>query len=497
MRNPLTDTAFTLGPEFLNPSKRDWGPRFGFAYDVFGNGKTAFRGGFGMLYNQTGYGSGGLILGAGVSPPGILQYTLTNITLTIPIGPPPVYGTFPEVGPTFSWHMNQPHLMSYNLTAEQQLPGQMNLTVAYAGSRGINVFNNAGSAADANPIVPTGVPLAEANGGTECVPGPPGTPTTLTSAEMKGLTSQEDGTATSCYLPNLASPRNNLNFGSVPYYVSNGDSIYNSLQTNLVKRISHGLQLQAAYTWGKLTDDIGTPVIEPLSMASRRGPESWDVTDVFDVNVLYHLPDFTGSNGFVSKFTNGWWMSAIVSALSGDPFAAAVSGAPSATGNGITYGGEGDSPDLVPGRTGRNMTHGVTAGCGTFKAGTPLHTKTLWFDPCGFSTEPDGFVGTQPRDFLRGPGYDDFDTSVVKDTPAKLLGEGGQVEFRAEFFNIPNHPNFNTPSTTVISGSCPSTINGGLTGCSVQQQAPIGSAGLITSTRGTARQIQFALKLMF
>ena len=152
-----------------------------------------------------------------------------------------------EVGPTFTWHMYQPHMMSYNLTAEQQLPGQMALTVAYAGSRGINLFN---WILEANPIVPTGVPSANGTR-VSAFPGPRARPH-FDKRGDEGI-DKSGGRIGDLLLPGQsASPRNNLNFGSVPYYVSNGDSIYNSLQTNLVKRISHGLQLQTAFTWGKV-----------------------------------------------------------------------------------------------------------------------------------------------------------------------------------------------------------------------------------------------------
>ena len=121
-----------------------------------------------------------------------------------------------------------------------------------------------------------------------------------------------------------------------------------------------------------------------------------------------------------------------------------------------------ERPDVVPGRVNSNITSGVqqlldvgrerlrAAGGTAIAAGTPLGTPSLWFDPCAFSIQPQGFLGTEGRNFLRGPGYDFLTFSLVKDTAVRFLGEGGKVEFRAEFFNLLNHTNFALPNKTAV-----------------------------------------------
>src|SRR4029077_4205532 len=112
--------------------------------------------------------------------------------------------------------------------------------------------------------------------------------------------------------------------------------------------------------------------------------------------------------------------------------------------------------------------------------GTPLGGPSLYFDPCAFVLEPVGFEGNVGRNSVIGPGLLDLDFSLVKDTSVKWLGEAGKVEFRAEFFNILNHPNFAQPSRTVFSGS--STTACPITGCPVGTENALANTGLITST---------------
>jgi len=94
---------------------------------------------------------------------------------------------------------------------------------------------------------------------------------------------------------------------------------------------------------------------------------------------------------------------------------------------------------LCPGGRVTTLPMGSVAVAGQFAAGTPLHTPTRWYDPCAYSIPPAGFIGTEPRNALVGPGVVNLDFAIVKDTKVSKLGEGGAVEFRSEFFNVLNH----------------------------------------------------------
>jgi hypothetical protein len=353
---------------------------------------------------------------------------------------------------TIDYDLHQAHLLTYNLNVERQLPGQMALTVAYAGSHGINLIQTV----DGNPVVPQ----------------------ILQGGQI--------------FFP-VGAPRTNPNWSYMEFKTAGGSSLYDSLQVMLAKRFSHGVQFQSSYSWSKLmdetqaqqgTEDSASSVFPAYTgnISIDRSPAAFDLTQVYHFNLIYQIPSAFAPEGVAGKLFDGWQASGILSLQTGYPFSVTESSNVSRSG---TDGGGGgiDRPDLAPGRSNSNIVSGASTGCQGIAAGTPLGTPTLYFDPCAFTLQSAGFLGNAGRNILRGPGLANLDFSLVKDTALRRLGEGGRLEFRAEFFNIFNRPNFGMPSNSVLSGT--------------QGSTPLSTAGIITSTATKSRQIQIALKVIF
>ena len=474
LRDMIHDTDFTVGPAWKNNSLKNFSPRLGFAWDVQGNGKTAVRGGFGLLYDVANVNTI-RDLGNASNPPYSSQSSLANpAVLTIPFAfPPTAVGRAPRPA---DYNMQQPHMLQYNIAIERQLPEQMSLTVAYAGSRGLNIP----VIMEGNPTVPQGTPSV-VNGQLTCLDVLP-RPVANPSGSPKCWTGND--------------PRVNPAWGTLEYGTAAGSSWYNSLQVGVTKRLSKNLQFQGNYTYSKAEDETSAQLVgessvgppDPSNLRLEKAPAGFDLTHNFRFNAIYQLPH-PASGGFVGTLLGGWRASSILSLQTGYPLNPRVQNNRSRSKADLGgFGGSTDRPDLVPGRNNGNITSGTSAGCLGVAPGTKLGTPDFYFDPCAFTVPAAGFLGTAGRDILRAPGTATLDFSMVKDTVVKFLREGTHLEFRAEMFNILNRANFDAPASIMFAATGSNDAH---------VEAPLATSGKVTRTATSSRQIQLALKLIF
>jgi outer membrane receptor protein involved in Fe transport len=475
-----------IGQNYNNPYLHNFSPRIGFAWDIFGNGKTSLRGGAALLYDVATLGSG--LQQQLQNRPYSNIVSLGTTPFTIPLSLLAATNTTAASNPTngYAYNLKAPKMYQWNLTVERQLPGTIALQISYVGSRGIHLLQ----ATDGNPVqftIQNGQPFWPA------------------AASAQRIT--------------------NPTFGGFSVLDGRGDSYYNALEVSVTKRVSHGLQFQSEYTYSKLIDDSDGSLPSQSTSTSQlpitilderldRALASYDTRNNYRFNTIYNLPTISSSNAWIKGLVNGWWTAAILSVENGYPFTPSLSTNRSRSQTGSSNPGNLDRPDWAPGRNPYNATHGGSSGCTlgagstavVIPAGAPLGGPNLYFDPCAFLLEPVGYEGNVGRNSVIGPGLLDLDYSLVKDTSVRWLGEAGKVEFRAEFFNILNHPNFSQPARTVFSGTLTDGVNCPITGCAVGTETPLTNAGLIQSTAtgttatqasGNSRQIQFGLKIVF
>jgi hypothetical protein len=256
----------------------------------------------------------------------------------------------------------------------------------------------------------------------------------------------------------------NPNLANTTTWASEGVSSYNSLQLDVNHRFSHGLQFRGVYTWAKSLDDgtawnssVGANapgfVMYPSQPKWDWSPSTYDVRHLAVLNATYELPTGKG------KLRGGWTVSAIETLQTGLPFTPQL---------GYNPTNNGDSRNPI--RPSWNPA---------FSGPVVLGGPNEYFNPNAFINPSTGTYGNVGRDVLTGPGLAETDFSVMKITE---LTEKVRLQFRAEFFNIFNRANFGIPNATVFTAAGTAT-------------SP--TAGVITSTATTSRQIQFGLKLQF
>ena len=346
--------------------------------------------------------------------------------------------------------LQTPTVITWSLRIQHQITANTGLTVGYVGTHGYHELIGI----DANEPFPVVCPAS---------PCPSVYPANF-PADIAG-TPVPAGTY---YVP--TSVRANNAIANTWTYFSEGDSSYNALQIDVNHRFSSGFLLRGVYTRSKTIDDGdslnattsgGEPALasNPFDLRADRGLANFDVRNAAVIHGSYVLPFGSSLTGTSKALVAGWSINTIVTLQGGFPFTPQLSYNPS---------NNGDTRNPVRPFVNPNFTGSVIEG-------NPNH----WFNPAAFLAPPNGsgFYGNLGRDTLIGPGVATWDLSFLKDTHLK---ERANLQFRAELFNFLNHPNFNTPNAVVFT---PSGVSP--------------TAGLITSTSTTSRQVQFGLKLLW
>lgn len=427
----------------------NFGPRFGFAYDLYGDGKTAIRGGAGIFFERIRQNNNSFdALG---NPP--LVYTPTIYSGNIDNISPALVNNAPlsPVGiNAFDQKGKIPTTYGYNLGVQQQLPHDFGFEIVYVGNLGRHqMFAEQLEQLPLGTTIRTPV-LANANNVVAAI------------LPYKG-------------------------YNSINWTVFGANSSYNALQTRIQRRFHNNLTLNADYTWSKAinlsdTDNSFNDIADNTQLKKFYGPAGFDRQNVFNFNYVYNLPDFRGHSALVRYLAGGWEWTGITRFWSGPPL--------DVTSNGNLGNGLGGTirPDYIGGGpTYTSHTHSVPKGA-----------NPQWFNPGVFARPADGSFGDVGRNALRGPGINNWDMSLFKNTN---FTERVKLQLRFEYFNVFNHTQWDSAKingTGAINGSGGSG-NGILSAPTAGQSfggPNAGSSGQITNTRDP-RILQLGGKILF
>lgn len=425
------------------------GPRVGLAYNIFGDGRTVLRGGFGIYYDRTLVGI--VEQNAFVNPRINSRVTIDNPLLANP-GAGVARTTLPTIGLSSTGDpFEVPRTMQYSFSVQREVFKNAVLEVAYVGTNGRNLLH----------LVNINQPV-------------PGALTALTTALRTA------GTIGATARASINAARPFLGYGAINDRRTEASSDYHSMQVTFNKRMSQGLQYGAVYTWSKNLTDASTDRSDApqdvLRLDLERAPSQFDRTHIFTAHMVYELPFFRNSSGLKRTLLGGVQVTGVYTAQSGTPLTITQT---------ITAATPASSPFSFadPLGTGSTLRPNLIAdphGTGSL---------TQWFNTAAFAPAFTNY-GSAGRGLVRGPGIDNWDMAVFKNF---RFSESKNLQLRFEVFNLLNHAQYLNPGTAATFTTDPAAPAGSFPTRYIQTNTTF---GVITGTRDP-RNVQLGIKFNF
>ncbi|MFZ0932829.1 MAG: TonB-dependent receptor [Bryobacteraceae bacterium] len=436
-----TATLGTPGAPVHNGNYDNFAPRAGFAYQLTSDAKTVLRGGAGIYYDLPTVNATQLAFGPPFKITNFLLGSALGGPVTVPVNPAllvtaitgmPPFGSATVYDPT---NFRTPFTYEYSLNLQRQIDDVTVVQASYIGALGRNLIH------------------------------------------MQPLNLLDPATGTA--------PNPNFSAGALELIETTAISDYNALQANVRRRLSHGLEVTASYTWAHSLDDASNPTgtsinssytgSNPYDFRAEYASSDFDIRHNLVAAFTYELPNKpTHFRNPAARFLGGWSLEGIFTAQTGVPYSPLIG--EDIAGNGDQYAANNQRPNAV--------------------AGQPLYIASSAppfrvANPAAFAIPAAGTYGDAGRNILRASGLHQLDLGLHKTVRAS---ERLAVQFRAELFNVYNHPNFATPAA---SGN--NLLTAGSSFGLAQEMANASSGGLLLPlfNSGGPRSIQLALKVLF